>query len=84
MTFDGKKKRWKARDGTTKRWLACLESGRVSFKTEVGAARVYLAHLRRANKEDEARRYAERLAADGDGGRTQTRLEPSSRGVVQL
>ena len=76
MTFDKKKQRWKARDGTTKKWLACPESGRVSFHTELGAAHVYLAHLRRENKEDEARRYAERLAADEEAGATETEDEP--------
>ena len=76
MTFDKKKQRWKARDGTTKKWLACPESGRVSFRTELGAAHVYLAHLRRENKEDEARRYAERLAADEEAGATETEDEP--------
>lgn len=77
MSYDSSKKRWKARDGTTKKWLPCPESGRVSFKTEKGAARVYLAHLR-ANpaKEDEARRYAERLAADEEAGATETEDEP--------
>ena len=66
VTFDKKKQRWKARDGKTRKWLNCPKTGRVSFKTEQGAAFVYLEYLRaNPDRKDDAQKYAARLASDG-------------------